>query len=56
MGGLIWSVMDQFDISPREMLDLFLATALGAGAIILAAGLVVVIWAGLRKLHSRKRG
>jgi hypothetical protein len=55
MGGLIWSAMDQFNISPRAMLDLFLATALGAGVIILAAGFVVVIWAGLRKLNSRKR-
>ena len=55
MGGLIWSVMDQFNISPQVIMDLFLATALGAGVIILAAGLVVMIWAGLRKLNSRKR-
>ena len=55
MGGLIWSAMDQFGISSQEMLDLFLATAIGAGGIILAAGIMVVLLAVLRKLAQRFR-
>ncbi len=54
MSSLIWAAIDQFGISPQEMLDLFLATAIGAGGIILAAGIVVALGLGLRKLINRK--
>jgi len=55
MSTLIWAAIDQFGIAPREMMALFLATAIGAGGIILAAGTVVVIWIALRKLTRRNR-
>ena len=54
MGGLVWTAMEQFDIPSEVMLDLFLATALGAGLVILAAGLAAVLLIGLRKWLSRR--
>jgi hypothetical protein len=54
MGGLVWTAMDQFDIPREVMLELFLATALGAGFIILAAGFVAALLIGLRKWLSRR--
>jgi hypothetical protein len=54
MGGLVWTAMDQFDIPREVMLDLFLATAVGAGLVILAAGLAAVLLIGLRKWLSRR--
>lgn len=54
MSSLIWAAIDQFGISPEVMFDLFLATAIGTGAIILAAAIVVVLVAGLKKLAGRK--
>jgi len=56
MSSLIWAAIDQFGISPQVMWDLFLATAIGAGGIILAAAIVVAIGAGLKKLAGRKQG
>ena len=54
MGGLVWTAMNQFHIPGEVMLDLFLATALGAGLVILAAGLAVALLVGLRKWLSRR--
>jgi hypothetical protein len=54
MGGLVWTAMDQFDIPREVMLELFLATALGAGLVILAAGLAAALLIGLRKWLSRR--
>jgi hypothetical protein len=54
MGGLVWTAMDQFDIPGEVMLDLFLATAMWAGLVILAAGLAVALLVGLRKWLSRR--
>jgi hypothetical protein len=54
MGGLVWTAMDQFDIPREVMLDLFLATAMGAGFVILAAGLAAALLIGLRKWLSRR--
>ncbi|MBE9537946.1 MAG: hypothetical protein IMF06_02635 [Proteobacteria bacterium] len=56
MSSLIWAAIDQFGISPQVMLDLFLATAIGTGGIILAAAIVVALVAGLKKLAGRKQG
>lgn len=50
MATLLWAAVDQFDISVREMGELFLATLLVVGAIIALAGLVVLVWIGLRRL------
>jgi len=55
MSTLIWAAIDQFGIAPQEMMTLFLATAIGVGGIILAAGTVVVIWIAVRKLTRRNR-
>jgi hypothetical protein len=55
MVGLVWTAMDQFDIPHEVMLDLFLATAVGAGLVILAAGLAAALLIGLRKWLSRRR-
>ena len=54
MGGLVWTAMDQFDIPREVMLDLFLATAMWAALVILAAGLAVALLVGLRKWLSRR--
>ena len=56
MSSLIWAAIDQFGISPQVMWDLFLATVIGAGGIILAAAIVVALGAGLKKLAGRKQG
>jgi len=56
MSSLIWAAIDQFGISPQVMLDLFIATAIGAGGIILAAAIVVALIVGVRKLSARIRG
>jgi len=55
MATLIWAAIDQFGIAPEKMAALFLATAIGVGGIILAAGIVVVVWVSLRKLVARNR-
>jgi len=55
MSSLIWVAVDQFDISPQEMWDLFAATAIGAGGIIVLAAVAVLALVGLRKLSNRDR-
>lgn len=50
MSSLIWAAIDLFGIDPQVMLGLFLATAIGAAGIIVAAGIVVALVAGLKKL------
>jgi len=47
--------VDQFDISPQEMWDLFSATAIGAGGIIVLAGVCILLLAGLKKMSRRNR-
>ena len=53
MGLLIWTAMDQFGISRGEMAQLFLGTLLAAAIVIAMAALLVLVWAGLRKLLHR---
>jgi hypothetical protein len=53
MATLIWAAIDQFGISPREMLGLFGTTALAVGAIILAGAFIAGIWVGLRAIFRR---
>ena len=55
MGGLIWAAIDQFDIAPQEMAELFLSVAIGGLAIIFVAALCVAIWSLLRRLLNRRR-
>ncbi len=47
---LVWTAVDQFGISRREMADLFTGTLMIAGGTIALAALCVVFWIGLRKL------
>lgn len=53
MAALVWAAIDQFGISRREMLELFLATVAVVAVIIGAAGMVAGLWMGLRRLRSR---
>ena len=53
MASLIWVAIDQFGISQREMTELFVGTVLIAVLVILCAAVVVLLWAGLRKLLRR---
>ncbi|MEM1111758.1 MAG: hypothetical protein AAGI11_07610 [Pseudomonadota bacterium] len=52
MGTLVWAAVDQFDIPVEEMLDLFLTSAAVMGLVIVAAGLSVALWVGLRQLFK----
>ncbi len=53
MACLVWAAVDQFGLSWSEMLDLFLATLLALGVVIVAAALTVGVWIGLRRLLRR---
>ena len=55
MGGLVCTAMDQFDIPREVMLDLFLATAMGAGLVISAAGLAAAIPAVIAFNHFMQK-
>lgn len=50
MGVLVWVVVDQFDIDPREMLELFLGVLLASGMLMLAAAVTALLWTFLSKL------
>lgn len=56
MGVLVWVVVDQFDIDPREMLELFLAVVLASAILMLVAAVVALVWILLRRLARRPRG
>lgn len=53
MGCLLWAAVDQFGLAWSDMLDLFLATLLVVGLIILSAAAAVGAWMGLRRLGRR---
>jgi len=53
LAALVWMAVDQFGVPREEMLELLLATALVVGLVIAAAGGVVLLWVGLRKLRDR---
>ena len=50
MATLLWAAIDQFGLSYEEMAELFLATLLAVGAVIVLAALVALLWIGLRRL------
>lgn len=54
MSSLVWVAIDQFGLSPEEMLNLFFATALGAGVVIGFAAIVVTLLNVLRKLRGKQ--
>ncbi len=55
MGTLVWAAIDQFDIPAEEMLDLFLLAALAIFVVIVAAGVTVAVWQGLKYLLEGRR-
>jgi hypothetical protein len=55
MSSLIWVAIDQFGLSPDEMLGLFYAIAIGAGVIIGFAAIGVTLLNMLRRLREKKR-
>ena len=55
MGSLVWVAIDQFGISPQEMLSLFFVTAIGVGAIIVLAAVGVTVLNVVRKLKNQQR-
>ena len=53
LAALVWAAVDQFGVAWNEMLDLFLATLVVIGLVILTAALFALVWIGVRKLVSR---
>ena len=54
--ALGWIAIRQFGISPRELLDLLLATFVVVLVVIVLAGAATLLWVWLRKfLRGRKR-
>ncbi len=53
MACLVWAAVDQFGVTWAEILDLFLATLLVLGLVIISAALAVGVWVGLRRLVRR---
>jgi hypothetical protein len=54
LGALVWVAVDQFDIPLEEMLDLLILTVSVVGIVIVAAGLTLGVFVGLRKLLGRR--
>ncbi|MGB1141531.1 MAG: hypothetical protein ACPG1A_11570 [Halioglobus sp.] len=50
MGALVWVVIDQFNLDPQEMFELFLTVLLASGVMMLLAALVALLWIGIRRL------
>jgi hypothetical protein len=50
LATLLWAAVDQFGLSYEEMAQLFVATLLVVGGVIVLAALVALIWVGLRRL------
>jgi hypothetical protein len=53
---MVWTAVDQFGISQREMTELLLGTLWIAGGIIVLAALCATLWIGLRKLSGKLSG
>ncbi|MCB1675519.1 MAG: hypothetical protein H6985_20145 [Pseudomonadales bacterium] len=50
LAALLWIAVRQFGVSPRELLDLLMATGLVVLLVIGLAGAAALLWVGLRKL------
>ena len=50
MGLLVWSAMDQFNLSPEEMRESFLTAVLLIAAIVTLGATAAGLWIGLRAL------
>lgn len=56
MGALVWSAMDQFDLSPAEVRESFMTAFLLVSLIVLAGAALAALWVIARKLLARKNG
>jgi membrane protein DedA with SNARE-associated domain len=52
---LLWTAVDQFGVAPETVAELALGSAIGVLLVILAAGVFVALWLGLRRLLRRRR-
>ncbi len=50
LATLLWAAVDQFGLSYEEMAELFIATLLVVGGVIVLAALVALVWVGLRRV------
>jgi len=48
--SLVWAAIDQFDVPPRELAELFAYTVAGVLLVILCAALCVLLIVGLGKV------
>jgi hypothetical protein len=55
MAALVWVAVDQFGISQEQISKLFLGTLLVVLLVIVAAGLLVAVWMGLRRLWQWRK-
>lgn len=51
---MLWTAVDQFEVDPETVAELGLASGLVVLLVILAAGLTVSLWVGLRRLWRRR--
>jgi DNA-binding transcriptional regulator of glucitol operon len=54
--ALAWIAIRQFGVSPRELLELLLATGVVVLLVIAMAGGAALLWVGLRKFLRGRRG
>ena len=55
LAALLWIAVRQFAVSPEELLQLLLATALVALLVIALAGFAALAWVGVRNLLRGRR-
>jgi hypothetical protein len=55
MGVMVWAAVDLFSIPIAEMRALFIATAIGVGAIIVVAAVLLLLAMALRRLLTKNR-
>ena len=54
LGVLVWAAVEQFDVPIAEVRSLLLGTVIAVLLVIVAAGVFVVLWMGLRRLLRRQ--
>jgi hypothetical protein len=55
MGVMIWSAVDLFSIPIADMRALFIGTAVGVGAVIVTAAVILILVMALRRLITKNR-
>ena len=54
LGVLVWAAVAQFDVPVAEVRSLLLGTVIAVLLVIVAAGIFVALWIGLRRLLRRE--